>query len=189
MIYLILLSVLIVIILIFLISIKNNFVTLDNQNKEAWSNIKVYLQKRLDLIPNLVNTVKGYSKHEKETLEKVIEARSRLVNIDLSNIDNIEKIKEYDNMLTNALRHISMLSESYPDLKADKEFLKLQSSLSEIEEDVLNSRRYYNATCRNLNIFIEKFPNSMFYNLFKFRKAIFFEEGNDNKNYDVKVEF
>lgn len=185
--FIIILSILFILIL--LTSVKNKFVTLDNQNKEAWSNIKVFLQKRIDLIPNLVSTVKEYEKHEKETLQKVIEARSKLLNIDLSNIENIEKISKYDNELTNALRHISMLSEAYPDLKANQQFINLQNTLKEIEEDVLNSRRYYNATCRLLNIYVEKFPNSLFYNLFKFRKAIFFDEENNNKNYDVEVKF
>ncbi len=178
----------VILIFMFLLTIKNKFVTLDNLNKEAWSNIKVYLQQRLDLIPNLVNTVKGYSKHEKETLTEVIEARNKLVNMDLSNIDNVEEIAKYENQLTNALRHISMLTESYPDLKADTSFLNLQEKLSEIEGDILSARKYYNATSRELNIFTQKFPNSLFYGIFNFRTAKLFE-ADEQANTNVKVEF
>ncbi|MBS9784596.1 MAG: LemA family protein [Oceanivirga sp.] len=180
--------VLIILIFMFLLSIKNKFVTLDNINKEAWSNTRVYLQQRLDLIPNLVNTVKGYSKHEKDTLTSVIEARNKLVNMDLTNVENIEDIAKYESKLTNALRHISMLTENYPDLKADTSFLNLQNKLSEIENNILSARKYYNATTRELNIFTEKFPNSLFFNIFNFRKAKLFET-TQNVDTTVKVEF
>ncbi|WP_067142996.1 LemA family protein [Oceanivirga salmonicida] len=184
----IIIIVLVILIFMFLLVIKNKFVTLDNINKEAWSNIKVYLQQRLDLIPNLVNTVKGYSTHEKETLTAVIEARNKLVNMDLTNLDNVEEIAKYENKLTDALRHISLLTEAYPELKADTSFLNLQEKLSEIENDILSARKYYNATCRELNIFTEKFPNSLFYGIFNFRKAKLFE-ANEQANTNVKVEF
>lgn len=182
--------ILIVIILIILMyfTINNQYVSLNNKNLEAWSNIKVYLQKRLDLIPNLVNIVKEYEKHESTTLQKVIEARTKLINIDISNIENIKKISEYENQLTNALRHISMLSEAYPELKANTQFTNLTTELSNIENDVLDSRRYYNATARNLNTFTEKLPNSLFSSLIRYRKASYFED-NIDKDYEVKVEF
>lgn len=165
----------IILLIMYIISIKNSFVRLDNINKEAWSNVKVYLQKRLDLIPNLVNTVKGYAEHEKSTLEKVIEARSNLIKIDMNNIDNIDKILKAENTLKSTLRSIMALSEQYPNLKADTQFINLQKNLAEIEDDILSSRKYYNATCRNLNIFVEKLPNSLFYGLLNFRKATLFE--------------
>lgn len=186
---LIILGIIILLILFYMLSIKNRFVTLDNLNKEAWSNVKVYLQKRLDLIPNLVNTVKGYAAHEKETLNAVTEARSKLINIDMNNIENVEKVLSVENSLTKSLRSLMMLNEAYPDLKADSSFMNLQAELSQIENEILSSRKYYNGTCRNLNIFVEKFPNSLFYGIFNFRKAVLFEPTSEEVNYAPKVEF
>lgn len=176
------------VIFLYSLSIKNRYVTLDNYNKEAWSNVKVYLQKRLDLIPNLVNTVKGYAAHEKSTLEAVINARNKLMSIDMGNIENVNKILEQENIISKILRSIMMLHEAYPELKADTSFLNLQEELKNVESEILSVRKYYNGTCRELNIFVEKFPNSLFYSIFNFRKASLFEPTVDVEQ-SVKVEF
>lgn len=180
--------VLFILIILYILYLKNKFVTLDNLNKEAWSNVKIYLQKRLDLIPNLVNTVKGYASHEKETLNAVINARSKLVNIDMANINNVSEIVQAENELTKTLRSLMMLNEAYPTLKADTSFLKLQDELSNIENEILATRKYYNATSRTLNIFVQQFPNAIFYNILKFRTATLFETSPDSENVP-KVEF
>lgn len=181
---------LIIVLLIFLmsISIYNKYVILDEKNLNSFSDLGSFLQKRLDLIPNLVQTVKGYAKHEEDTLEKVIEARNKLINIDINNIENLSKINELENTLTKTLRSIMALNESYPNLKADSSFLRLQNSLENLENEILGARRYYNATARELNIFTRKFPNVFFSSIFKFRKAELFKE--DEKANEVpKVEF
>ena len=152
----------------------NKYVILKNLNKEGWSGIGVYLQKRLDLIPNLVNTVKGYATHEKETLENVVKLRSQMISIDTKNIDNIEKIQKLENEMTKTLRSIMMLQENYPDLKANENFLSLQSQLTQIETEIQSSRKYYNGTARDRNTFVETFPNNIFGGIFGFKKVEFF---------------
>ena len=159
----------------------NKYIRLKNLNEEGWSGIEIYLQKRLDLIPNLVNTVKGYATHEQETLENVVRLRSQMMSIDTKDIDNIEKIQKIENDLTKTLRSIMMLQESYPDLKANEGFLNLQSQLSQIETEIQSSRKYYNGTVRDRNTFVETFPNNLFGGIFGFKKAAFFDavEGAD----------
>ena len=114
------------------VGVYNKYIKLKNLNQEGWSGVEVYLQKRWDLIPNLVNTVKGYATHESQTLENVINMRSQVMSIDTKDIDNIEKVQKIENELTKTLRSIMMLQESYPNLKADQSFLSLQSELSSI---------------------------------------------------------
>ena len=152
----------------------NKYVILKNLNEEGWSGIDVYLQKRLDLIPNLVNTVKGYATHEKSTLENVIRLRSQMVSIDTKDIDNIEKIQKLENEMTKTLRSIIMLQEHYPDLKANENFLRLQSELTRIEIEIQSSRKYYNGTVRDRNMFVETFPNNILGGIFGFKKSEFF---------------
>ena len=152
----------------------NKYIILKNLNEEGWSGIDVYLQKRLDLIPNLVNTVKGYATHEKSTLENVIRLRSQMMSIDTKDIDNIEKIQKLENEMTKTLRSIIMLQEHYPDLKANENFLRLQSELTRIEIEIQSSRKYYNGTVRDRNTFVETFPNNIFGGIFGFKKAEFF---------------
>ena len=154
--------------------IYNKYIRLKNLNEEGWSGIGVYLQKRLDLIPNLVNTVKGYATHEKETLENVVKLRSQMMSIDTKDIDNIEKIQKLENEMTKTLRSIMMLQENYPDLKANENFLSLQSQLTQIETEIQSSRKYYNGTARDRNTFVETFPNNIFGGIFGFKKAEFF---------------
>ncbi len=152
----------------------NKYIRLKNLNEEGWSGIEVYLQKRLDLIPNLVNTVKGYAKHEKETLENVVKLRSQMMSIDTKDIDNIEKVQKIENEMTKTLRSIMMLQENYPDLKANENFLSLQSQLSQIETEIQSSRKYYNGTARDRNTFVETFPNNILGGFLGFKKAEFF---------------
>lgn len=163
-----------VILILMAMGIYNKYIKLKNLNEESWSGIGVYLQKRLDLIPNLVNTVKGYATHEKSTLENVIRLRSQMISIDTKDIDNIEKIQKLENEMTKTLRSIIMLQEHYPDLKANENFLRLQSQLTQIETEIQSSRKYYNGTTRDRNTFVETFPNNIFGGIFGFKKVEFF---------------
>ena len=152
----------------------NKYIKLKNLNEEGWSGIGIYLQKRMDLIPNLVNIVKGYATHEKETLENVVKLRNQMMSIDTKNIDNIEKIQKLENEIVKTLKSIMMLQENYPDLKANENFLNLQSQLTRIETEIQSSRKYYNGTVRDRNTFIETFPNNLLGGFFGFKKAAFF---------------
>ena len=163
-----------VVLIIMATGIYNKYIKLKNLNEEGWSGVDVYLQKRLDLIPNLVNTVKGYATHEKSTLENVIKFRSQMISIDTKDIENIEKIQKLENEMTKTLRSIIMLQEHYPDLKANENFLRLQSELTRIEIEIQSSRKYYNGTVRDRNMFVETFPNNILGGIFGFKKAEFF---------------
>ena len=158
------------------VGVYNKYIKLKNLNQEGWSGVEVYLQKRWDLIPNLVNTVKGYATHESQTLENVIKMRSQVMSIDTKDIDNIEKVQKIENELTKTLRSIMMLQESYPNLKADQSFLSLQSELSSIETDVQSARKYYNGTARDLNTFVETFPNNIIGNFLSCKTGKFFDD-------------
>lgn len=165
----------IVLLAIIAVGAYNKYIKLKNLNQEGWSGVEVYLQKRWDLIPNLVNTVKGYATHESQTLENVVKMRSQVMSIDTKDIDNIEKVQKIENELTKTLRSIMMLQESYPNLKADQSFLSLQSELSNIESDVQSARKYYNGTARDLNTFVETFPNNIIGKFLNFKTAKFFD--------------
>lgn len=178
---LIVILVIIAIIAFYAMGVYNKYIHLKNLNEEGWSGVGVYLQKRLDLIPNIVNTVKGYATHEKETLENVIKMRNQMISIDANNIENVEKIQKIENQLSQTLRSIMMLQESYPDLKANTSFLSLQEELSSIESEIQSARKYYNGTARERNIFVEKFPNNILGGMFGFKKAEFFEVAEEAK--------
>lgn len=173
-----------VVIAIFLsIVYYNKLIKLRNQAEESLSGINVQLKRRYDLIPNIVETVKGYASHEKDTLEKVIEARSMA-----QSATKINDKAQAENMLTGALKSLFALAESYPELKANQNFLDLQKSLSEIEDNLQMARRYYNAVVRDYNILCETFPSVIIANLFNFSKKEFFEiDAEERKN--VKVKF
>ena len=141
-------------ILIYLVYIYNNLVSLQNSARGAWSDIEVQLKKRFNLIPNLVNVVKGYTKYESETFEKVIQAR----NMFSSATNENEKIA-VTQMLNNGLNGIFALAENYPELKADTQFSKLQNELTNLENDIEGARRYYNAVIRDYNTKIASFPD------------------------------
>ncbi|MCX7883216.1 MAG: LemA family protein [Brevinematales bacterium] len=165
------------------IFVYNRLVSLRNQGDEAWSGIDVQLKRRYDLIPNLVETVKGYAKHEKETLEKVIQARNMAMNA-----TGIEDKIAAENQLTGTLKTLFALSENYPDLKANTNFLDLQKNLTDIEEQIALARRYYNAVTRDYNILCESFPSMIIANMAGFRKRPYFEAA-ESERQNVKVQF
>lgn len=168
----------IVVFLFYGIGVYNKLVRLRNLVKEAWSGIDVMLKKRHDLIPNLVETVKGYASHERETLESVMVARSRALNA-----NTIQDKEDAEKKLGGALMNLFALAEQYPDLKANSNFLQLQSQLDAMEGDIEKSRRYYNGTVRELNTTIESFPSNIVANMFGFEKSTFFQlENTDERN-------
>jgi len=173
----------IVLIIVGFIFYYNKFIRLKNQAEESFSGIDVQLKRRHDLIPNLVEIVKGYAKHEKETLEKVIQARNMAINA-----QGVEDKAQAENMLTGALKTIFALSESYPNLKANTNFLDLQQTLSEIEDNIQLARRYYNAVTRDYNVLCESFPSVLIANIFGFQKRAFFEIEEAEKE-NVKISF
>ena len=162
----------------------NGLVKTKNQAEEAFSTMDVYMKKRYDLIPNLVETVKGYASHESQTLEKVTAARNAAMTA--SSID--EKLKN-ENALTGTLKSLFAVAESYPDLKANTNFMDLQRQLQTIEEDIANSRKYYNASVKNLNNKIEMFPSSVIAGMFHFEKKPYFEVSSQEERENVKVQF
>lgn len=161
----------IIILVITIIAIFNRFVKNKNFVKDAWSNIDVALKKRYELVPNLVSTVKGYAKHESELLEKVVHARNNAMQY---NSDNLSDKMAAENALSKNLKGIFILSEAYPDLKANRSFLDLQNQLVEIEETLERSRRYYNGTVRQNNIYGESFPAILFTKLLNYKHYEFF---------------
>ena len=148
----------------------NRLVIFVNRAKEAWADIDVQLKRRYDLIPNLVNTVKGYAVHEKGTFEKITEARAKAMNA-----NNVEERGKAENMLSNTLKSLFAVAENYPDLKANQNFLELQRELSDTENKIQASRRFYNTNVRDLNIRIEVFPSNIIANMFNFSKMDLFE--------------
>lgn len=166
------------------ISIYNNCVKKRNKTQEAFSTMDVHLKKRYDLIPNLVNTVKGYAKHESETLEKVIAAR----NMAQSSSTVSDKLAN-ENILTGTLKSLFAISEAYPSLKADTQFLDLQRQLKAVEADIASARTYYNAIVNDFNTYIETFPRNFVANMYKFKRAPLFEiDGTERENVEVKFD-
>ncbi|MBN7810457.1 LemA family protein [Algoriphagus sp. H41] len=181
---LLIIGVFVLLIVFYAIGIYNKLVKLRTLVEEAWSGIDVQLKKRYNLIPNLVETVKGYAKHEQETLEKVIQAR----NIAQS-ANSVESQQAAENQLNKALVNLFALSERYPELKANQNFLQLQEELSVIEQDIEKSRRYYNGTVREKNILVESFPSSLVANAFGFVKSKFFELDSEAERALPQVKF
>ena len=144
-------------IVVWIIGTYNGLVKLRNMAQEAWSGIDVQLKRRSDLVPNLVETVKGYAGHEKSTLDDVTRARTAVVD---AGGDTAERMKA-ENMLTSTLRSLFAVAEAYPDLKANTNFLQLQGELSKIEDEIQMSRRYYNGSARNLNNAVQQFPGML----------------------------
>jgi LemA protein len=168
----------------YLIFTFNSFVSLKNKIKSAWSDIDVQLKKRYDLIPQLVKIVKGYAKHEQSTLEKVTEMRTAAMNSSTV-LDKSHK----ENMLSGALKSIFAVSESYPDLKANQNFLQLQQELSEVEDDIQMARRYYNGSVKQFNTKIQTFPNLLVAQGLGYKAENFFELESDNERKVVDVKF
>jgi len=165
----------------------NKFVRLVNRTKEAWSDIDVQLKRRYDLIPNLVNAVKGYAKHEAGTFEKVTEMRAKAMSAE----GTVAK-GQAENMLTQALRSVFAVAENYPELKANENFVELQRELSDTENKIQAARRFYNTNVRDLATALESFPQNLIGNMFKFEKQSFFELDEDEAEAakdPVKVSF
>ena len=163
---LIVVIVIVAILVIWFIAMYNGFVKIKNRVDEAFATIDVYLKKRYDLIPNLVETVKGYAAHESGTLEKVVQAR----NMAQSAGSDQEKIAA-DNMLSGTLKSLFAVAEGYPDLKANTNFIDLQNQLKAIEEDIANARKYYNAVVREFNTKREVFPSNIIAGMFGFKAS------------------
>ncbi|MFA6285240.1 MAG: LemA family protein [Parcubacteria group bacterium] len=173
----------IAIIAIWAVAIYNGLIRLKNRVDEAWSDIDVQLKRRYDLIPNLVNTVKGYASHEKEVFEKVTEARTKAMSAESAG----DKAKA-ENALSQTLKSLFAVAEAYPDLKANQNFLELQRELTDTEDKVQASRRFYNGNVRDFNTKIQVFPNNVFAGMLGFSAREFFEAAGGEKE-PVKVEF
>jgi LemA protein len=166
---LIVFAILAIVILVF-VSLYNRLVRLKNTVKSSWSDIDVQLKKRFDLVPNLVETVKGYAAHEKGVFEKVTLARSAAMQATTP-----AEMAKSDNMLKDTLKSLFAVAEAYPDLKANLNFLQLQSQFQELENNIEAARRYYNAVVRDFNILIESFPSNIVAGIFNFKQQEFFQ--------------
>ena len=162
----------VVLLVLWIIFGYNRFISLVNRAKEAWSDIDVQLKRRYDLIPNLVNTVKGYAAHENNAFEKVTQARAAAMGA-----GNLADKSQAELGLTGALKSIFAIAEAYPELKANTDFLQLQQELGDTEDKIQASRRFYNGTVRDLNTSVDSFPNNLIAGFFKFAKLEFFELG------------
>jgi len=156
--------------LLWCVFMYNHFVRLVNRTKEAWSDIEVQLKRRYDLIPNLVESVKGYATHEKSAFENVTRART-----DAMSAGNVKDHAKAENMLSGALKSLFAVAEAYPDLKANGNFLELQRELSDTENKIQAARRFYNTNVRDLNTGIESFPGNVIAGAFQFKKQEFFD--------------
>ena len=174
-----------VIALLWLMFSYNRFITLVNRAKEAWADIDVQLKRRYDLIPNLVNTVKGYATHEAGTLEKVTQARNMAMGA-----TNIADKAQAENMLSGTLKSLFAVSEAYPDLKANQNFIDLQNQLTDTEDKIQAARRFYNGNVRDLNTALEVFPGNIISGAFHFSKMEFFNlDGDETARQNVEVKF
>ena len=169
----------------FIVATYNGLVTLRNRVEEAWSDITVQLKRRTDLIPNLVNSVKGYATHEKEVFEKVTEARSAIMDA-----KGVKDTAEAENMLEGALKSLFAVAEAYPGLKANQNFMQLQQELVDTEDKIQASRRFYNGGVRDLNTKIQTFPANIVAGMFNFQAKEFFEvEDRASVENPVEVKF
>ena len=159
-----------VLVLIFAIFMYNRLIRSRNILNEAWSGIDVQLKRRHDLIPNIIETVKGYVKHERKVLEEITSLRSRL-----AGPATVQEKGQLENSFSQALKSIFALAEAYPDLKANQNFIELQHTLADAEEQIQLARRYYNGAARDYNTMVESFPGNMMARIFGFTKAEFFE--------------
>lgn len=169
----------VVLIAVWLAGSYNKFVSLKNRVAEAWSDIEVQLKRRHDLIPNLISTVKGYAAHEQGTFDAVIQARSKAtsINLDLANTspEQLQQLAAAEGSLTQSLGKIFALAEAYPDLKANTNFLELQKELSDTENKVQASRRFYNSVVKSLNDAVQMFPGNIIAGIFGFKSSLFFD--------------
>lgn len=165
-------SAIVVVLAVWVIAVYNRFVRLRTRSEEAWADIDVQLKRRYDLIPNLIETVRGYAAHEQSTFQKVTEARTAAMGA-----QTVAEHAEAENMLSGALKSLFAVSESYPDLKANENFSELQRELTDTENKIQAARRFYNTNVRDLNIAAETFPSNIIAKWFKFMKKEFFELG------------
>jgi len=180
----IIILVIIVVIVLVTIGMYNALVKLRNAVEEAFSTMDVYMKKRYDLIPNLVETVKGYAAHEKDTFERVIQARNFM-----QSAGTPEATMQGEAQLTGALKSLFAIAENYPQLRANENFMNLQHQLRAVEEDIANSRKYYNGTVRMYNTKTEIFPSSIIAGMFKFSRKPLYEVTDAAERENVKVQF
>ena len=172
---------------LFLVFKYNSFVTLRNRVEEAWADIDVQLKRRYDLIPNLVNTVKGYASHESSVFEKVTEARTQAMGA--SSKGDMKEIAKAENQLAGTLKTLFAVSENYPTLRASENFQQLQNELTDTEDKIQAARRFYNGNVRDFNTKVETFPSNLIANLFHFASKEFFdidEKGPEGQPVQVK---
>jgi len=172
------------VVVIWFITGYNGFIKQKNRVEEGFSTMDVYLKKRYDIIPNLVNTIKGYTKHEKDTLDAVVKAR----NMAAASNSTSERVAN-ENLVNGALGRLFALAENYPDLKADKQFLDLQTQLSDIENDIAQARKYYNAVVKTFNTKCEMFPSNIIAGVFGFKRYNMFEVESEIERQNMKVSF
>ena len=172
------------VVVLFVVLVYNGLVMARNRVKEAWSDIDVQLKRRYDLIPNLVEAVKGYAKHESGVFEQVTKARATAMGA-----QTVAEHGQAENMLTGALKSLFAVSEAYPDLKASANFAKLQDELSDTENKIQAARRFYNSNVLTLNTKIETVPSNIIANAFSFKKEVFFELNDQVQRENVAVKF
>lgn len=175
---------LVIILIIWVIGAYNGFVKLRNKVEEAFSTMDVYLKKRYDLIPNIVETVKGYAKHEAQTLQNVIEARNMA-----ASATTTEGRVEGENALQSTLKSLFAIAEAYPDLKANQNFISLQAQLTEMEGEIANARKYYNAIVKTFNTKVEMFPSNIIAKIFNFTRKTLFVVDEEAQRQNVSVQF
>ena len=180
----IIIAVVVVVLAFWLISAYNNFVKMKNKIEEAFATMDVYLKKRWDLVPNLVNTVKGYAEHEKSTFDAITKLRSKSYDSMSAN----EKV-ETNQALGGMLGTLIATAEAYPELKANQNFLELQKNLNELENDIADSRKYYNGCVRQMNTAVESFPSNIIAGMFHFEKYRMYEVDDASERQNVVVDF
>lgn len=173
-----------VLVVLWLIMAYNGLVTLKNRTDEAWSDIDVQLKRRYDLIPNLIETVKGYATHERELFEKVTQARTQAMGA-----TSVHEKEAAENMLAGTLKSLFAVAENYPQLKANENFAKLQDELSDTENKIQASRRFYNGNVRDLNTKVQMFPTNLIAGMLGFTVREFFEVENEAQRENVQVKF
>tara|TARA_Y100000310_G_C20656298_1_gene802155 strand:+ start:529 stop:1083 length:555 start_codon:yes stop_codon:yes gene_type:complete len=174
----------VVLIALWVIATYNRLIVLKNRTKEAWSDIDVQLKRRYNLIPNLVETVKGYASHEKEVFQKVTEARAQALGA-----QTVGEHSKAENMLSDTLKSLFAVAENYPQLQAAGNFLELQRELRDTEDKIQAARRFYNGNVRDINIKIEKFPEKIVSSMFNFKKQDLFEIQEEEQRKPVQVKF
>ncbi|MGI6153158.1 MAG: LemA family protein [Christensenellaceae bacterium] len=174
----------VVIIIIWYITAYNNFIKMKNNIEEAFATIDVYLKRRFDMIPNLVETVKGYAAHESKTLEQVTAARNAV-----ASSQTTQERLDNENILSGTLRSLFAVSEAYPDLKANTNFLDLQRQINQVELDLANARKFYNANVKQFNTKLQTVPTNLIARKFNFEKQPMFEVSNEQERENVNVSF